>query len=150
MALFKKKEEKLPDFNLDDSEFNLPPLPKIKTDLPKFPDLPDFPSYKPSIPEFRPEQSSESSPEVPIRKPSIMEHSLDMDRRAPLFVKISKYKTVISNLNAIKDKIREAENVLAKLDQIKVEEDQQLSAWHSSLSEVKDKLLLIDEKLFEL
>ncbi|QQG39017.1 MAG: hypothetical protein HYS32_00975 [Candidatus Woesearchaeota archaeon] len=151
MGLFQKKSKglsSLPDL----PEPPAAPFPRSRLDLPKFeppkfPDLPELPSYKPM---GEPKRFTPPSLEIPIRKPPTMTHEdIEVGRKAPLFVKISKYRSVLTSINHIKAKIQEAENILAKLDDIKSEEDRELESWHASINEIKEKLLHIDENLFE-
>ena len=115
-------------------------------EVPKFPDLDEeeFPSYKPTVDE-------DTVPEIPIRRPPLLkeESSSELDRRMPLFIKINKYKSVKNNLNEIRNHLREAEKVLSKLEEMKREEDEELSLWRHNLDEIKEKLMMIDERLFE-
>jgi len=138
LALFnlgKKKETKeFPTFKFSE-ESSLPPLPP-KTSFPKFPEVA--------------KEGSRLEPlEIPVRRPPMI-HEKDVEKKIPLFVKINKYKAVVSSLHHIKEKVQEAENVLHKLDIIKAEEDRELNSWHESVSEIKERLLDIDEKLFEI
>lgn len=139
MALFslgKKKEIKeFPDFKFSE-ESKLPPLPTTESSFPKFPKFP------------KKEVSSEPF-NIPIRKPPMIQER-GVSKKIPLFVKISKYKTVMSTLHKIKEKVQESENILSKLDVIKSEEDRELSSWHENISEIKERLLEIDENLFEM
>ena len=133
--LSKKKDFKeFPEFKFPE-ESKLPPLPPAKP-FPKFP-------------EFEKKDGGLEPLNIPIRRPPMF-HESEVDKRVPLFVKISKYKTVISNIHYIKEKVQESENILSKLDVIKSEEDRELDSWHENLNEIKERLLEIDEKLFEM
>ena len=138
MALFdlgKKKEAiEFPDFKFPE-EPKLPPLPPTKP----------FPRF----PEFEKKGDGLNTLNIPIRRPPMLQER-EVDKRIPLFVKISKYKTVMSNIHSIKEKVQESENILSKLDVIKSEEDKELDSWHENLNEIKERLLEIDEKLFEM
>jgi peptidoglycan hydrolase CwlO-like protein len=65
------------------------------------------------------------------------------------FPEFPKYKSVMKNLDHIKDKLEELEKVVNKLDDIKKEEDEELSKWHSDLEHLKERLGNIDKTLFE-
>lgn len=69
--------------------------------------------------------------------------------QSPLFVKVDNYKHVLETLKKLRAKLSDAENVLAKLDSLKTEEDKELEAWKSGLDAIKNQLLAIDKKLFE-
>jgi len=139
------------------SKGELPPL--------KFPELPktEFPSYEsediaPSeaktikqavSPAARPqpmpayEEPQEFAPEEFAQAPA------QMDYAQPLFVRIDEYKEVVDTLNVLKTKLKEAGTILGDLDRIKEDEDKELAEWHDDLEMIKEKLLHIDQVLFE-
>jgi hypothetical protein len=45
---------------------------------------------------------------------------------------------------------READGLLNNIHKIRENEDKELEKWHHDLDKVKDKLLIVDKKLFEL
>lgn len=68
----------------------------------------------------------------------------------PLFVKIEKYREVMSTLGEIKGKLKDAGDILMELNRIKEQEDKEIVDWHNDLENIKAKLLSIDRALFEL
>ncbi len=151
MGLFssKKKDKMLP-------RPELPPL--------KFPDLPveDLPSYPPmqgmSSGEAQTLRGAVQSPEFTLFQRQFMPQmpqeemlSLGMheEMERPLFVRIEKYKDVMETLNELKDKMKDAGDVLRELNRIKDEEEQELASWHHDLEAIKEKLMTIDKSLFE-
>lgn len=70
-----------------------------------------------------------------------------MDARAPVYVKISEYEEVLSTLDSIKKKVVEAREVIAKLNQLKAEEDRELAAWNDSLDDITHRVDQIDKTL---
>jgi len=68
----------------------------------------------------------------------------------PLFVKVEKYREVMVTLNELKNKLKDAGDLLVELNKIKEQEERELSAWQDDLNAVKEKLLSIDRTLFEL
>ena len=73
----------------------------------------------------------------------------DTRETMPVFVKIDEYKTVIDTMGLIKAKIDQAKDTLAKINQLKNEEDAELELWHNSLEEVERKIEFVDKTLFE-
>ena len=69
--------------------------------------------------------------------------------RMPVFVKIDEYNDVLSLLKTIKRKLSEAKDTLAKIHDLKNEEDHQLEMWQSTLGEVEKKVDFIDHSLNE-
>ncbi|MBW2992123.1 hypothetical protein KY345_02805 [Candidatus Woesearchaeota archaeon] len=67
----------------------------------------------------------------------------------PVYVRIEEYKDVLDVMNLIKSKIAEAKETLAKLNDLKNEEDAELELWHTSLEEAERKVDFADKALFE-
>lgn len=72
-----------------------------------------------------------------------------MEENMPVYVRIEEYKDVLDVMNLIKSKIAEAKETLAKLNDIKNEEDAELELWHTNLEEVERKVDFADKALFE-
>jgi len=141
MGLFSKKKEQK-------ETQNIPPL--------KFPELPkeEFPSYEPAagselqtikeaVQPREPEQVVEPAPAMSTA-PLMM-----ASEEQPLFVKIEKYKDAIKTINQLKEKLDDAERLLDELNSIKEQEERELRSWHQDLEDIKQKLMLVDQKLFE-
>jgi hypothetical protein len=142
MGLFgKKKNEDKPE---------LPPL--------QFPDLPSevpsFESGKSMQPVEAQEIKSAVSPQFSANpfaaqpSPSPMQ-SPGMGSEQPLFVKIEKYRDVVKTLKQLRNHLNQADDILAKLNRLKAQEDRELSAWSSDLEKIRNRLLDVDQKLFE-
>ena len=69
--------------------------------------------------------------------------------RMPLFIKINEYEEVINLVKSIRRKLDEAKETLAKINDLKNEEDHQLESWASALSEVEKKVDFVDQSLSE-
>lgn len=67
----------------------------------------------------------------------------------PVFVKIDEYKDVLNVMNMIKSKLNDARATLAKINDLKNEEDAELELWHTGLEEVERKVEFVDKTLFE-
>ena len=67
----------------------------------------------------------------------------------PVFVKIEEYKDVLDIMNMIRNKLEEAKRVIAKINELKNEEDAELELWHSGVEEVERKVDFVDRALFE-
>lgn len=67
----------------------------------------------------------------------------------PVFVRIDEYKDVLDVMNLVKSKIAEAKGTLAKLNDLKNEEDAELELWHTSLDDIERKVEFVDKALFE-
>lgn len=95
------------------------------------------------------------APEEPrFPEPSFMRQDFSgegsmMDADKPLFVKIEKYQEAMSTIKAVKEKLKDAQLVISKLERIKLEEDKEIQAWGRDIEAIKDKMINIDQILFE-
>jgi hypothetical protein len=142
MGLFSKKNEEKQE---------LPPL--------KFPELPK------SVPVLEPgnsmqtkeatdiKQAVSSTPKMPSSLPvyastnDALPESPGVEK--PLFVKIDKYRDVVTTLNNLKSRLHEADQILQTLNSIKDKEARELAAWHKDLEKIRNQLLDVDKKLFD-
>ncbi len=67
--------------------------------------------------------------------------------RAPVFVKVERYREVEETLAQIKAKIAEARDVLSKLSQIKTEEEHELRTWHDDVNQIEEKITTIEHSM---
>jgi hypothetical protein len=72
-----------------------------------------------------------------------------MQKEKNVFIKIEEYNDILDLITLINEKVKEARLVLGKLNELKNQEDNELSAWKNSLDEVERKLKYIDQSLFE-
>lgn len=166
MPLFnfkKKKKEEMPDF----SE-KLPTLSSTQKkpviDIPNFRDKIEMPKYESDLGsikkamehpvEFKPvtgiptREKKFKMVSKPIPKPEpVMHHHSENGK--PIFVRIENYKGAVRALESIKDKLDNANDALDKLERLKEDEEREISAWRNNIEKLKDKLMFIDEKLFE-
>lgn len=175
MGLFgkkkKEKREEIPDFAGEISKVNLlktfPNLPE----LPKFEEKKGFPRYQSEIGAIKQEvggitaEPQVEGVEIPIRKPRTGAPQLRMPNLTalrpqtpsrgrvssgkPIFIKINRYREAIDNLDNIKELCRNADNLLGEINRLREEENRELEKWRSDIIKIKDKLLLVDKKLFE-
>ncbi len=150
MGLFsREKKEQKPE--------SLPPL--------KFPELPssmpaEIPAYEHSamreaaaikravMPREEPMDMSKMMMQMPRKQPMPREMPMQKHEQ-PLFIKVDAYKEVVDTVTMIKAKLTDAAHILDELTRLKEEEDREIATWHSDLEMVKEKLMLIDQKLSE-
>lgn len=130
MPLFKKKKSN---------------IEKIKP--PTFPGLPEhqFPSYESALSE--PKTIKEA-----IQRPFLIQEKEErpfLPEEKAIFVQIDKYKQAIDTLEIIKEKLKTTQAVLNELNELKKQEEAELSEWQNSIEEIKEKLNIIDNNLFE-
>ena len=165
MGLFskKKKQEPIP------MPSQIPQMPDFDED--SSPELPEFPEfseeenndshYQPTIADIKNEitRDDEQEFEVPIREtprtPGVFakQQAAQMQTRQvpdkPIFVKIDKYKDVLHNVDMLKVKIADAEELLNNIEDVRSQEEEKLEQWKKDIQSIKEKLLSIDEELFE-
>ena len=71
------------------------------------------------------------------------------EQNIPVFVKVEEYKDVIDMMKVLKDKGNEAQGVIDDINNLRDEEDAEISLWTKNLEEVNLKLDFIDDLLFE-
>lgn len=71
------------------------------------------------------------------------------DQKAPAFIKLENYKNVASLIGLTREKIAGAKLLLAKINEIKKEEDEVLANWESTLSDVEERVAQSDASLLE-
>ncbi|MFH1638557.1 MAG: hypothetical protein ABIB71_09085 [Candidatus Woesearchaeota archaeon] len=127
----------------------LPPL--------NFPELPqrDFPDFEEgAIPQQEVAQIKQAITPPPQEMAShpmeeYHEQAVYQSEEKPLFVKIEKYREVMSTVNELKKRLNEASAILTELNKIKEEEERELNSWHDDLELIKERLMSIDKTLFE-
>ena len=72
-----------------------------------------------------------------------------MEQKAPVFVKIDDYKDISEIMTLIKEKLDQARFLLNKINEIKKQEDAEISNWTKELDEVTQRIYEIDHALVE-
>ena len=72
-----------------------------------------------------------------------------MDSNASVFIKIDQYQDVNEIIKIIKARIAEGKDVLARINNLKNREDQEIEQWSAELNDVERKMEFIDRTLFE-
>lgn len=157
MGMFTKKNSEDNNFSQDVPEFK-PYSERDRTNLPELPvakhEKPMFPTYESDFNSVKREMQKpvfQQKVEVPARKP-IMEFRQDhnvMTGDKPIYVKIDQYKEAVSNVERIKALCNEADKTLAEIGKIRASEDRELQRWQEDVNKIKEKLLLLDKKIFE-
>lgn len=65
----------------------------------------------------------------------------------PIFIKLDEFNELSDVLNLIRIKISEAKNSIAKVNQLKQEEEAELDLWNRELEEVEKKMAAVDSSL---
>ena len=68
---------------------------------------------------------------------------------APVFVKVNEYKEILDVLEMIKAKINEMHETLGKINDLRNEEDAEVSMWGNTIGEIEKRVNDIDSMMFE-
>ena len=68
---------------------------------------------------------------------------------APVFVKVDDYKEILDVLDMVKGKVKEIKQTLGSINDLRNEEDAELSSWNSAISEIERKIESIDKMMYE-
>lgn len=69
---------------------------------------------------------------------------------APVFVKVDEYKEILDVLDLIKGKINEIRATLGNINELRSEEDAEVSMWNSTIDDIEKKIEEIDKMMFEM
>lgn len=68
--------------------------------------------------------------------------------KEPIFIKIDNFKEALSNFELIKERLIEIDELLRKLKETRVKEQEEFDSWEKEVVEIKSKVDDIDERLF--
>lgn len=89
-----------------------------------------------------------SSP--PERKQTPSESFISLDSKAKeVFVKIDKFQSARKSLSSAKEKVQEIEDMLKKIRDVRMREDQELTGWERDIESVKSRIEEISKNIFE-
>ena len=69
---------------------------------------------------------------------------------APVFVKVEEYKEILDVLDMVKGKINEIRATLGGINELRIEEDSEVSMWNSTINDIEKKIEDIDKMMFEM
>lgn len=101
------------------------PLPPNKMDAKK-------------VEEIFSDDSSKEFPEKPKR-----------EMGGSIFVNVDEYKEILNGTSNIMNNLKEAEEVVSRLNELKLEKDKEFEKWRGKLEDVERKLIFIDKTIFE-
>lgn len=70
-------------------------------------------------------------------------------KSSDLFVKIDKFYSAKRSLESTKSKLREIDEVLKKIRETRLREDQELTSWEKEMNNIKVRIKEVNENLFE-
>ena len=69
---------------------------------------------------------------------------------APVFVKVDEYKEILDVLDMVKGKISEIRETLSGINELRSEEDSEVSMWNGTIDDIEKKIEEIDRMMFEM
>ncbi len=69
---------------------------------------------------------------------------------APVFVKVDEYKEILDVLDMIKGKISEIRGTLSSINDLRNDEDSEVSMWNGTIEDIEKKIDDIDRIMFEM
>ena len=69
---------------------------------------------------------------------------------APDFVKVDEYREILDVLDLVKGKINEIRATLGNINELRNEEDSEVSMWNSTIDDIEKKIEDIDKMMFEM
>ena len=70
---------------------------------------------------------------------------MENKKETPVFIKVDEYKDVIDIMQLVRTKLEDAKKALAKLNELKAQEDSELSSWQTNLDEIERKIDAVDD-----
>jgi predicted nucleic acid-binding Zn-ribbon protein len=67
----------------------------------------------------------------------------------PLFVDIEAFRTMLSDIDTIKNDIKSSESALQHLDELKNSKDREMERWRGQLENIQSKINYVDKVLFK-
>ncbi len=72
-----------------------------------------------------------------------------LDFSKPLFVLVDNYKCVLEELSETKNVLKNSEDILFRVNELKNEMDKKYELWRTEMEDVQRKLVFVDKTLFE-
>jgi len=71
------------------------------------------------------------------------------DKNLPVFVKINDYKEILNIMDVMKQKLKDTKQSLARVRELKMQEDQEIAEWDRNVAEINKRISFIDSAFFE-
>jgi hypothetical protein len=67
----------------------------------------------------------------------------------PIYVKVDKYKELLEVLKVINGKLANVDKTIGKINDLKAQEDAQLTGWNENLTDIKARLEKINQAFYD-
>ena len=178
MSIFRKKEDsvKLPDLPSSKFSFpervNLPPIEAEEDERHSLPAFPDSPSHnrfsqaaiKDAISDYDGHtdgkdlnvvEMEEWKPSVGVNLPRLpemvrqpMEISKPAEKPSDVFVRLDKFHSAKKSLSEIKNDLEDVNEMLKKIRETKLREEQELASWERDILQAKARLENVSDNIF--
>ena len=101
----------------------------------------------PPITRFEPDVWRPAKQEMPEARPEQVQQQVNQEK--PVFVKIEQYREVMMSIEVLKQKLKEVGSIIERLSQIRAQEQSEITSCQDNIDKIKEKLIDIDKKLFE-
>ena len=88
----------------------------------------------------------------PYESAIVMEEETEHKGRetgGPIFVKVSQFRGILSEISTIKRDLKTVDESLLKLNEIEANRDKILEKWHGIMTDLQKKVIFIDKTLFK-
>jgi hypothetical protein len=144
-----------PTLDLEDLEKELPPVPPIENlreDLPNLREMGNREIQRLEFPEIKEEEEPGEVTAGPIEELETEETEEQPERRVvegPIYLNVKSFKDTIDNINMIRSKIKESEDYIERINEIKNMKDKYFEQLRTKLEDLQRKSMYIDKSLFE-
>ena len=90
----------------------------------------------------KPEQTEELSRERILK-------AIGIESKEPLYVMVDNYREIMEGTNQVRSHLKEANDVIVRLGELKNEEDKEFEKWRLELEDMQRKLMYVDKVIFE-
>ena len=155
------EEDHIPNLPEEDLKESKKDLKEIKSDINKKFQTVELDNSLPSTISLIPSLSSQTQnkPNKNLLEKNFQEHrplpsikpTLE-DRKvinSDIFVKIEKFRAARRSLNDVKDKLEEVGNLLKRIREIRLREEQELSSWEKEITNAKAQVENVNSTIFE-
>lgn len=67
----------------------------------------------------------------------------------PMYVRVDDYKAILEGTSRVRDNLKEATDVVTRMNELKNEEDKEFEKWRAQLEDIQRKLTYVDKIIFE-
>lgn len=149
MPLPEMKEESIP-FPKEKPSPMETPQPETQPEIPK--PIPEVKPEAPPKPDIKPSFSDALTAKYFAQQKEEIEEAKEheeVDVAKPIFVQVSQYKELLAEITESVNALKNSEDILQKLNELKTNGDKQLEKWRLSFEDIQRKLIFIDKTLFE-